>query len=120
MDFFTKNNEVASFYAGLVDSTFHLDVKQELQDCMVKDQDLVDVWDSAITSLSTGETTEWRGHVEKVFARSLNDFEGCNSAKLRTVGTQLNHWWGSFWSQGAKADELVEERTTESWLELKK
>ena len=100
MDFFThKSNEVASFYAGIVASTFHLDVKQELQDCMVKDQDLVNEWDKAIKSLSVGETEEWRTLSSAIFGRAGEDLENCaNNAKLRTVGYQLDYWWGSFWS----------------------
>ena len=122
MEFSTKNkNEVASFYAGLVASTFHLDVKQELQDCMVRDPELVDEWDKAIKSLSMGETDAWRTQSTHIFNRAEEDLESCiKSAKLRTVGTQLDHWWGSFWSQGDAAIQLIDQRGQDSWLDLKK
>ena len=122
MEFFSqKENEVASFYAGLVFSTFHLDVKQELQDCMVRDQDLVDLWNKGISSLSVGETDEWHSQIDILFERIDNDFEGCTeSAVLRTVALQFDNWWGTFWSDSQKAWEQIDEHAAENWLALKK
>jgi len=56
-----------------------------------------------------------------IFDRSENDLEKCGAnAKLRTIGRQLDYWWGSFWSQEELAKQKIDERREENWLELKK
>jgi len=102
MNFLLKNAqkyEVADLYAGIVQSTLHLDVQSELRDCFVRDQDLVDIWSAAITGLSTGNEEAWRTNFSAAILRSQNDTEACaSSAKLRTAGRQLDNWWETFWS----------------------
>ena len=45
---------IADFYAGIVSSTFDMNVRTELQECMVRDDELVDLWDQAISHLANG------------------------------------------------------------------
>ena len=49
MDFFSflagTQNEVAEFYAGMIQSTFEIDIRKDLQACMVDDKDLAKLWD---------------------------------------------------------------------------
>lgn len=53
---FLKNQrfEVADFYAGIVANTFHMEVRDDLQACMPKADDLTNLWDEAISELSKG------------------------------------------------------------------
>ena len=36
---------VAEFYAGIAASTFEMNVRSELQQCMVRDDSLIELWD---------------------------------------------------------------------------
>ena len=57
MEFFSflsgNNNEVADFYAGMIKTTFDLDIRRDLQACMVRDDELTKLWDMTIEELAT-------------------------------------------------------------------
>ena len=54
MQLFNERYAVADFYAGIAASTFEMNIRSELQQCMVKDDELIDLWDRAISNLSQG------------------------------------------------------------------
>jgi len=109
MEFFRHARyEVADFYAGLIFSTLDIEVRQDLQDCMVTDHELVQVWDKAIRDISHGREERWERHFQMALDVSPHDLEACSSnGKLRTVGRQIDTWWDSFWSQ-EDASEILE------------
>lgn len=85
--FLEQRNEVADFYAGLVANTFDLDIKEDLQECMVRDENLVGLWDEAITALSTGDMDDWKVLYGKAHSLSFENVGDCNSnGKLRAAG----------------------------------
>ena len=48
MQFFNEraaHYAVADFYAGVAASTYDVDIRAELHECMVKDEGLVNLWD---------------------------------------------------------------------------
>ena len=51
---------VADFYAGIVNSTFQLDARDELQNCMVPDQDLTALWDTTVENWTWGKESKWQ------------------------------------------------------------
>ena len=90
---------VADFYAGIATSTFEMDVRPELQQCMVRDDGLIELWDQAISNLSQGRQDAWKDSFRQAMERSEKDLQGCGeSAKLRHVGRQLDNWWETFWA----------------------
>lgn len=109
MQFFNERaqqNSVADFYAGIAASTYEMNVRSELQSCMVKDEGLQDLWDQAISHLSQGHEDEWKASFRQAVERSTDDLADCGeaSSKLRLLGRQLDNWWEAFWNQG---DEVV-------------
>ncbi len=41
MNLLVQRNEIADLYAGIVSTTFDLEIREELQDCMVRDETLL-------------------------------------------------------------------------------
>ena len=92
--------EVADFYGGIVTSTFDLEVREDLQKCMVRDEKLVEIWDQGISSLSKGEEDEATRLFGLALARFNDDLEPCiDNAKLNIVTRQFAMWWDSFWGE---------------------
>ena len=78
--------EVADFYGGIVTSTFDLEVREDLQKCMVRDEKLVEIWDQGISSLSKGDEDESTRLFGLALARFNDDLEPCiDNAKLNIV-----------------------------------
>ena len=66
---------------------------------MVKDDELIDLWDRAISNLSQGRHDIFKESFRQVMERSEKDLEGCGEVgKLRMVGRQLDNWWETFWA----------------------
>ena len=59
MNLLVQRNEIADLYACVVSTTFDLEIREDLQDCMVQDESLVTQWDEAISALSNGNDEEW-------------------------------------------------------------
>ena len=78
--------EVADFYGGIVASTFDLEVRQDLQKCMVKDDKLVEIWDQGISSLSKGDEDDSLRFFGAALERFNDDMDPCvDNAKLNIV-----------------------------------
>ena len=92
---------VADFYAGIAQSTFDMNVKAELQECMVRDDGLTSLWDSAISDLSQGREDKFKDSFREAMERTGSDLAHCGeNAKLSILGHQLDSWWENFWGQG--------------------
>ena len=113
MEFFSfltgNNSEVADFYAGMIKTTFDLDIRKDLQACMVRDDDLTKVWDMAIEELATDKEEAWEEHFEMAIKLSPHDMVKCGKiGKVAIAGKQLGIWWETFWEQ-EDADEILKE-----------
>ena len=75
----TSQYVVADFYAGIAASTFEMNVRSELQQCMVKDDELVNLWGEAISHLSHGREDKWRSSFLQALDRSTSDLAGCGA-----------------------------------------
>ena len=112
MEFFSflsnHTNEVADFYAGMIKTTFDLDIRKDLQACMVRDSDLTKVWDMAIDDLDSGDDEAFDTHFQLALELSPHDLEACGKIpKVAIAGKQLEAWWEDFWVQGDADDKLV-------------
>ena len=95
-----QRNEVAEFYSGLIYTTFDLNVRHELNECMENDHKLTVEWDKAIKNLAQDNQESWEKHFKLAMKLSPHDMEKCGEiGKLAIVGGQLEHWWSTFWSQ---------------------
>ena len=104
-----ERNEVADFYSGLIYTTFDLNVRHELNECMVNDHKLAVEWDKAIKDLANDNQESWEKHFKLAMKLSPHDMEDCSEiGKLAVVGGQLENWWTTFWSQEG-AQDLIEE-----------
>ena len=104
-----NRNEVADFYAGLILTTFDLNVRHELQECMVIDHELTLTWDKAIKELSHNQQESWEKHFKLAMKLSPHDMDKCSElGKIAVVGGQLENWWTTFWSQPG-AQDLIQE-----------
>ena len=100
---------IADFYAGIVSSTFDMNVRTELQECMVRDDGLVELWDQAISHLSNGHLDKWQASFKSAVERSSSDLKTCGkNGKLHLVGRQLDNWWELFWNQEGVAEATFE------------
>ena len=83
-----------------------MNVRTELQECMVRDDELVDLWDQAISHLSNGRLDKWQASFKTAVERSTSDLKTCEeNGKLQLVGRQLDNWWMIFWD---RADGIAE------------
>ena len=107
---------VADFYAGIVASTFDVNVRSELHECMAKDEGLERLWDQALTHLSQGREEKWKASFREARERSANDLAECGkySDDLHMLGYQLVNWWETFWGQGEEValDIIQKNRAT--------
>ena len=103
MNLLVQRNEIADLYAGIVSTTFDLEIREELQDCMVRDDALLTQWDEAFGALSNGGEEEWQAKFLNLLMRAEVDLAKCGeNGKLRAAGSQLQAWWDQFW-----ADEIT-------------
>ena len=113
MDFISfvtgTQNEVAEFYAGMIMTTFDLDIRKDLQACMVHDRSLAKLWDTTIKELSSDDDDDkWEEHFEMALNLSPQDMEACGKIdKVAVAGQQLENWWSNFWDQ-EDADAISE------------
>ena len=104
-----ERNEVADFYAGMIYSTYDLNVRHELQECMKTDHKLTTTWDKAIRELAHDKQESWEKHFKLAMKLSPHDMEECGEiGKIAVVGGQLEHWWTTFWSQDDAQELLME------------
>lgn len=90
MDFFSflsgSQNEVADFYAGMIKASFDIDIRKDLQACMVRDQDLTKLWDLTIEELATDQD-KWEEHFDLALRLSPHDMEACSKlGKVAVAG----------------------------------
>ena len=112
MDFFSfvagTKIEVADFYAGMIQTSFDLDIRKDLQACMVHDKELTKVWDMAIEELATDQKDAWEEHFDLAIRLSPHDMDACSKlGKVAVAGQQLEKWWVTFWDQ-ADAEDILE------------
>ena len=112
MDFFSflagTQNEVADFYAGMIKTTFDLDIRKDLQACMVEDKELAKLWDKTIEELATDQDV-WEEHFGLALKLSPHDLDACGKIpKVAVAGKQLQMWWENFWMQEGADDTCTE------------
>ena len=112
MDFFSflagTQNEVADFYAGMIKTTFDLDIRKDLQACMVEDKELAKLWDKTIEELATDQDV-WEEHFGLALELSPHDLDACGKIpKVAVAGKQLQLWWENFWMQEGADDTCTE------------
>ena len=118
MDFFSflagTQNEVAEFYAGMIQSTFEIDIRKDLQACMVDDKDLAKLWDQTIDEIWNGQEV-WEKHFELALDLSPHDMTACAKLpKVAIAGKQLQMWWETFWAQ-EDADNICDSNYSKNY-----
>lgn len=91
---------IAEFYAGITQATFELDVREDLNSCMNQtDAELGTLWQKALDNLAAGNEDQWERYFSMAQSVSAIELMPCGeSSDLLQLGSQLEMWWGSFWS----------------------
>ena len=101
---------LADFYAGMAQGVANIDIRKELQSCILPDEELYELWDSALVQMSLGNDKDWTKKFSYMIKLIDLDLAPClERSKLSPIGAETGAWLTQNWMQIVNLPSIISE-----------